>query len=163
MNYFSLEVAGCKRELPIISISPKIKIASFNLLGDVELVDKCAKLLVAKVKDIPFEIMVGPEVKVVPLVHRMADIMGQKKYVIFRKNIMPYMVNPVTSKVKPSLVLDSIDAKELAGKRVLIVDDVASLGNTTRVIIEMLKEIKAKMIGVATIVKQGVVAELPKQ
>ena len=76
---------------------------------------------------------------------------------------MPYMVNPVTSKVKPSLVLDSIDAKELAGKRVLIVNDVASSGNTTRVIIEMLKEIKAKMIGVATIVKQGVVAELPKQ
>ena len=72
MNYYSLEFLGLKRELPVVSISPRYKVASINLLGDVELVNKAAAALVKKLDQVDFDYLVGPEVKVVPLIHRMS-------------------------------------------------------------------------------------------
>lgn len=155
MNYYQLDLLGIKRELPVVSISPKIKIASFNLLGDVELVNKSAKEIAKRIKFFEFDVLVGPEVKVVPLIHELARITKSKNYVIFRKNIMGYMVKPVQSEGKNKLVLDGRDAEMLRGKKVVVVDDVVSTGRTTREIITLLKKLDAKVVCVISIFKQG--------
>lgn len=141
--------------MPIVSISPKLKIASFNLLGDVELVNKSAKEVARKIKGFGFDLLVGPEVKVVPLIHHLASIIKSKNYIICRKNIMGYMVKPVQSDGKNKLVLDGRDAQLLKGKKVVIVDDVVSSGRTTREIITLLKKLDARVVCVVSIFKQG--------
>ena len=162
MEYYHLNLLGVKRELPVVCISPKLKIASFNLLGDVELVNKSAKEIAKRIKGLKFDIFVGPEVKVVPLIHQLAVITKSKNYIICRKNIMGYMVKPVQSNGKKAgvvgstkLVLDGRDAQLLKGKKVIIVDDVVSSGRTTREIIALLTKLDACVVCVISIFKQG--------
>ncbi|MBU0650213.1 adenine phosphoribosyltransferase [Patescibacteria group bacterium] len=155
MDYYHLNLLRLKRELPVVTISPKLKIASFNLLGDVELVNKSAKELAKRLKGFEFDFLVGPEVKVVPLIHQLATLMKVKKYVICRKNIMGYMVSPIQSEGKNRLVLDGRDAQLLKNKKAVIVDDVVSSGRTTREIVALLKKLNAEVVCVATIFKQG--------
>jgi adenine phosphoribosyltransferase len=155
MNYYSLKLLGLERKLPIVSLSPKLKIASFNLLGDRELINLAARSLVNKVSKIKFDYLVGPELKVVPLLHEMANILKQPRYFVCRKGIMGYMVDPVVSKQKPNLVLDGSDARHLKGKRVVIVDDVVSTGRTIRVLKGLMQEVGAAVEAVATVLRQG--------
>lgn len=154
MEYYKLNLCGLTRDLPIVHLSPKIKVASFNLLGDRLLVEVAAKNLVKKIKDYEFEFLVGPEVKVVPLLQEMAKLLDQPHYIICRKNIMGYMVKPISARTKPSLVINGYDASLIKGKTVFIVDDVIATGRTIKVIKELLDHIDATIAGVAAVLKQ---------
>lgn len=155
MDYYNLKLCGLNRKLPIVSLGPKLKIASFNLLGDGELVEEVAEALVKEVKKFNFDYLVGPEVKVVPLLQVLAKKLKKPRYIILRKNIMGYMTKPITNKSKPSLVLNGPDAEFLKGKKVLIIDDVISTGRTVRVVEEIMKMIGAEVVGVIAVLKQG--------
>lgn len=155
MSYYTLKLCGLTRKLPIVSLGPKLKIASFNLLGDGELVEKVAEGLEKETKKFDFDYLVGPEVKVVPLLQVLAKRLNKSRYVILRKNIMGYMVNPISNKSKPTLVLNGPDAELLKGKKVLVVDDVVSTGRTIRVVRDLMKMIKAEVVGAVAVLKQG--------
>ncbi len=155
MDYYTLKICGISRKLPIVSLGPKLKIASFNLLGDGELVDKLAEELADKLKKEKFDYLVGPEVKVVPLLQVMAKKLNKPRYIILRKNIMGYMTKPVTNKSKPNLVINGPDAQILKGKKVIIVDDVVSTGRTIRVVEEIMKMVGAKVVKTLAVFKQG--------
>lgn len=155
MDYYTLKICGLTRKLPIVSLGPHLKIASFNLLGDGELVEKIAEELEKKIKKMDFDYLVGPEVKVVPLLQALAQRLGKPRYVILRKNIMGYMVKPVSNKSKPTLVLNGSDAEILKGKKILIVDDVVSTGRTIRVVSELMRMTGAEVVGAVAVLKQG--------
>lgn len=155
MDYYTLKICGLTRELPIVSLGPKLKIASFNLLGDGELVDELAEELVKKLKKLDFDYLVGPEVKVVPLLQVLSKKLKKPRYIILRKNIMGYMTKPITNKSKPTLVLNGPDAEILGGKKVIIVDDVVSTGRTIRVVQELMKAAGAEAIEAVAVFKQG--------
>ncbi|PIU03125.1 adenine phosphoribosyltransferase [Candidatus Shapirobacteria bacterium CG08_land_8_20_14_0_20_39_18] len=155
MNVYKLNICGLERELPIVSIGPLLKIASFNLLGDGELVKKVAESLAEKIKDLDFDYLVGPEVKVVPLMQELSNLLKKPRYIILRKNIMGYMTHPISSKTKPGMVLNGPDAELIKGKKVLIVDDVVSTGKTIKVVDDLMKEVNARVVGVAAVLKQG--------
>lgn len=161
-DYYELKIAGLTRKLPLIQISKNTKIASFNILGDVELVEKITDVLLKKLKKYKFDYFVGPEVKVVPLIHELSKRMGIKHYVVCRKSIKPHMVSPIILKplsyfpkhVKP-LVIDRIDKDLLNGKRVVIIDDVVSTGVTIRMMKHLMEKIGAEVICVVGVIKQG--------
>ena len=155
MEYHVLEICGLTRHLPIVPLGPKLKIASFNLLGDGELVEKVADELAKELKEIDFDYLVGPEVKVVPLLQALSKKLKKPRYVILRKNIMGYMTKPVINKAKPSLILNGPDAEILREKKVVIVDDVVSTGRTIRVVQEMMKTIDAEVVAAVAVFKQG--------
>jgi len=155
MEYYHLQLCGLVRNLPLISLGPHLKIASLNLLGDGELVEKAAEELEKKIKEFEFDYLVGPEVKVVPLIHALAQRLGKPRYVILRKNIMGYMIKPVSNNSKPTLVLNGIDAEILQDKKVFIIDDVVSTGRTIEVVEELMKAVGAEVVGVAAVLKQG--------
>lgn len=161
MNFYTLNLVGLKRQLPIVSLGPKLKIASFNLLGDGEMVEKAADEIAKRLKKISFDVLVGPEVKVVPLLHALSQRLGKQRYVILRKNIMGYMVSPITGKGKPTLVLNGPDAQTLQGKKVVIVDDVISTGRTIRVATDVVESAGAQVVAVACILRQGEQREIP--
>jgi adenine phosphoribosyltransferase len=159
MNYYPLKICGLTRKLPIVALGPKLSIASFNLLGDGELVEKLAAALARKLKKTDFDYLVGPEVKVVPLLQALSKKTGKPRYVVLRKHIMGYMVKPISDKTKPNLVLNGSDAILLKGKKVVIVDDVISTGRTFKVVRELMRLINAEVVGAVAVLKQGVEQE----
>lgn len=160
-KYYQLEICGLKRKLPITAISPSTKLANFNILGDVKLVNKTAQALKEKISDYEFDYLVGPEVKVVPLIQKLAELMDHKEYIICRKSIKPYMVSPITLKPLPhfpkhvkKLVINGRKAKKLKGKKVAVVDDVVSTGVTMRMIDKLMEKIGAEVILHGAIIRQ---------
>lgn len=160
-KYYKLEICGLKRKLPLTAISPNTKLASFNILGDVDLVSKTAQALKKKIKKYDFDYLVGPEVKVVPLIQKLAELMGHKEYIICRKSIKPYMVKPITLKPLPhfpkhvkKLVINGIKAEKLKGKKVAVVDDVVSTGVTMRMIDKLMEKIGAEVVLHGSVIRQ---------
>jgi adenine phosphoribosyltransferase len=163
MKYHRLEIDGLVRELPVVSLTPKIKVASVNLLGDIEMVDVIAKKIVNRIKGYDFDSLVGPEVKVVPLLHELSKLMGKPNYVVCRKQIYGYMVKPIKTRLKPGLVLDGSDTKVIEDKKVIVIDDVVSSGRTLRVVGELMDSVNAEVVTNLAVFKQGDIQEgLPK-
>ncbi|MFC1625659.1 phosphoribosyltransferase family protein [Patescibacteria group bacterium] len=155
MNYYTLKIGNINRKLPIVSIRKNLKVASVNLLGDTQLVEIVAKKLLNKIKHIEFDYFVGPEVKVVPLLHELSRLSKSVKYVVCRKNIYGYMISPIKTKLKNRLVINGSDAQLLMGKRVVIVDDVVSTGSTFYAVEKLMKLVGAKVVAKVAIFKQG--------
>lgn len=155
MDFYKLEICGLTRRLPIVALGPKLKIASFNLLGDGELVEKVAKKLEKEIKKFDFDYLVGPEVKVVPLLHVLSRNLNKPQYIILRKNIMAYMVKPFSLKSNPNLVVNGSDLEVLKGKKIIVVDDVVTTGKTIRAIDELMRAINVQILAVFAVFKQG--------
>lgn len=155
----SIEIGDQRRELQVVNVGA-VSVALLNLLGDTALTEAAADELVAR---LPPEVegFVTPEVKAVPLAHAMSVRTGLP-YVVARKTIKPYMVEPVTRDVlsittgKPQLlVIDGADVAKLAGKRVAIVDDVVSTGGTLDSLLELLTEVGAEVVATMVVFTEG--------
>lgn len=162
MEYFTLKLCGLTRKLPLTFVGKHTQLASFSMLGEVELVKKIATVLAKKIRPYDFDYLVGPEVKVVPLIYELARRLDFKRFVICRKSVKPYMVNPVILKPLPyfpkhvkQLVINGNDAEILKGKRVVIIDDVVSTGVTLRMMHQLMEKIEAKVVLTMVVLKQG--------
>ncbi|WP_353512813.1 phosphoribosyltransferase family protein [Thermus sp. LT1-2-5] len=160
MRTYPVEIAGVKRELPIVQVGPDVAVALLNLLGDTELTEAAAEELA---KRLPSEVetLVTPEVKAVPLAHALSRITG-KPYVVARKTEKPYMINPVSRQVlsittgKPQLlVLDGADVPLIRGKKVAIVDDVVSTGSTLSGLRELIESVGGQVVAVLAVFTEG--------
>lgn len=133
-QYYTMKIAGVERKLKKFPVSDSLDIAAFILFGDVELTEACAKELLKKVPD--FDYIVTPEAKSIPLAYEMSRLSG-KKYIVARKGVKVYMDNPIeyretsiTTQKEQSLFLGHEDGDLLKDKKVLIVDDVISTGES---------------------------------
>ena len=136
---YELNVAGVTRQLPIIQIAPNLAIASFVILGDCELVTAAAPLLAEKLPQVDY--LVTAEAKGIPLVQELSRLLGLPYYIVARKSVKPYMeqplvdeVNSITTQKTQTLCLDGKDALAIRGKRVALVDDVISTGESLQAI-----------------------------
>lgn len=162
MEYHDLEIVGLKRKLPLIRMGKNTRFASFSLLGDVKLVSKLSIAISKKLKGLGFDYLVGPEVKVVPLIQSVANRLGHKRFVVCRKSVKPYMISPVVLKplsyfpkhARP-LVIDGEDAKLIKNKKVVVIDDVVSTGVTMRMIKKLMENANAEVVQTVVALKQG--------
>ena len=141
---YKMTIAGYERELPICSINDKLDIAGFIIFGDVELTIAAAKELIAKSPE--FDIIVTPEAKSIPLAYEMARQTG-KPYIVARKHPKLYMSNmldvavkSITTEAEQHLYINGEEAAQMKGKRVLIVDDVISTGESLTAVQTLVKE-----------------------
>lgn len=160
MNYYELQVAGLHRKLPIIRITDSLSIASFVILGDAELVIRAAQELSRKIPEVDF--LITAEAKGIPLVQELAHILGMNRYFVARKSIKPYMTDPVvtevysiTTQAKQILCLEKEEGELIRGKRVLIVDDVISTGDSVKALESLVKKAGGKVAGRAAILAEG--------
>lgn len=133
---YPIEVAGVKRELRLFAISPGVRIAILNILGDTEFVQAVSKALADKLRPLNIEVLVTPEAKSIPLAHGLSVELGIP-YVVLRKSYKPYMGDAlqsetlsITTGAKQTLFLDEKDRDLIRGKRVALIDDVISTGST---------------------------------
>lgn len=161
-KYYDLEISGFHRKLPIVQLNDELWIASFVMLGDVTLVNFCAGALATKLAGLKFDYLVGPEAKVIPLLHAMGTFLGHNSYIICRKQIKSYAENPVvldvasiTTREKQQLVLNGLDAEKIKGKKVILLDDVVSTGGTFKSLEKLMDMAEAEVVGRAAVLKEG--------
>ncbi len=157
---YELNVAGVTRQLPIIPISDKLAIASFVILGDCELVTAAAPELAKKLPEVDY--LVTAEAKGIPLVQELCRLMGYPYYIVARKSVKSYMarplvdeVNSITTAKTQTLCLDGKDALAIKGKRVAIVDDVISSGESLLAIERLVEKAGAQVVARAAILAEG--------
>ena len=162
---YSIEIAGIKRELPLLEIKPGLRIAILNILGDTELVQACARELGKKLKEVDFDILVTAEAKSIPLAYAVS-VETKKPYVVLRKTYKPYMGDAlraetlsITTGQPQVLILDEKDRQAIQGKKVVILDDVISTGSTLQGMRMILDKSNATVIAEAAILTEGDRAE----
>ncbi|OQY85308.1 MAG: adenine phosphoribosyltransferase, partial [Anaerolineae bacterium UTCFX5] len=156
-----VSIAGVKRELRLFEIKPGVRIAILNILGDTELVDAAAKALGPRVLDTGAEIIVTAEAKAIPLAHAVSSVIGLP-YVVLRKTYKPYMGDAlksetlsITTGAPQTLYLDEKDRGLVAGKRVVLLDDVISTGSTLQGMRLIMGKAGAEVVGDAAIFTEG--------
>ena len=132
---YPMTVAGLKRELPICKVNDNLYIAGFVIFGDQELTVACARELLKRAPE--YDYIITAEAKGIPLAHEMARQSGAPKYFLARKGPKLYMtgvfessVKSITTAKEQKLYLDTADAELMKGKKILIVDDVISTGES---------------------------------
>jgi adenine phosphoribosyltransferase len=160
-DFYSVEIAGIKRDLPLFEIKPGLKIAILNILGDTELVQSCAKELAGKLKDLDYDVLVTAETKSIPLAYSLSLETG-KPYVILRKSYKPYMGKAlqaetlsITTGQPQTLFLDQKDTELMSGRKVVIIDDVISTGSTLQGMRLLIQKAGAQIVAEAAIFTEG--------
>lgn len=159
-KYYHMNIAGLERDLPICPLNDKLMIAGFVIFGDPEITTACARALLDKAPE--YDYLISAEAKGIPLVHEMARLAGNQKYILARKAPKMYMtgvfgveVNSITTKGTQHLYLDKKDAELMRGKKILIVDDVISTGESLRAVEELVKQAGGEICGRMMILAEG--------
>ena len=155
-----MTIAGLKRNLPMFQVADDLYIGAFIMFGDVEITEASARELLKKVPE--FDIMCTAEAKSIPLIYEMARQAGHNDYVIARKGVKVYMkdiisteVNSITTANTQKLYIGGDEAAKMRGKRVLIVDDVISTGESLRAIEELVRSAGGNSVGKAAVLAEG--------
>ncbi|MCI9414069.1 MAG: adenine phosphoribosyltransferase [Clostridiales bacterium] len=156
---YTMTIAGLERELPLCKLNEQLSIAAFVIFGDVELTIAAADELLKKAPE--FDVLITAEAKGIPLVYEMARQSG-RKYFIARKYPKLYMSNPISVDVRSittdkeqTLYLDETEMRYIRGKRVLIVDDVISTGESLRAMEALVERSEGKIAGQCAILAEG--------
>ncbi len=159
-THYTLNIAGITRNLKLCDIKGDLKIGAFVIFGDVELTVNSAKELL-KIAP-PYDYLITAEAKGIPLVHEMARQSGQNKYFIARKAVKLYMshpiavdVNSITTEKKQTLYIDKDDVDAMAGKKILIIDDVISSGESIKAVEKLVKQAGGIVAGKMAILSEG--------
>ena len=158
--YYHMTVAGLERDLPICPLNDSLSIAGFVIFGDPELTVACARELLKRAP--AYDYIITAEAKGIPLAHEMARQAGDKKYILARKGPKLYMrdlfsvsVNSITTAKEQKLYLDGADAALMKGKKILIVDDVISTGESLHALEALVEKAGGEICGRMAILAEG--------
>jgi len=159
-DFYTIELCGIKRDLPLVQVAPKIKVALFNILGDTEIVKVVAPKL-ASMLPAETEVLLHPEGKGIPLVYEISALTGLP-YVVPRKDKKQWMLDPISSDVKSITTgkpqkywLDRRELHKIEGKKVAIVDDVISTGSTLEAMENLVAETNGTIVAKIAIFVEG--------
>jgi len=157
---YRMNVAGLQRDLPICKVTDSLYIAGFVIFGDQELTVACARDLLKRAPE--YDYIITAEAKGIPLAHEMARQAGDAKYILARKGPKLYMqdvfsvtVNSITTAKEQKLYLDGADAKLMQGKKILIVDDVISTGESLKALEALVEKAGGEICGRMAILAEG--------
>ena len=158
--YYPMTIAGLDRKLPLCPLNDKLMIGAFVIFGDPELTTACARELLARCPE--HDVLITAESKGIPLICEMARLNGNERYVLARKapklymrDVMSVEVRSITTDHKQTLCLDGADAEYMKGKRVVIVDDVISTGESLRALEVLVEKAGGNIMGRMAILAEG--------
>ncbi len=159
MNYH-LKVAGLERELPLCKVADDFYIAAFIMFGDVEITVNSARELLKKAPE--FDVLITAESKGIPLLYEMAKQAGKNYYIVARKGPKLYMrdvihtkVDSITTDHQQILCIGAEEAQAMRGKRVLVVDDVISTGESLTALETLINQVGGNIVGKMAVLAEG--------
>ena len=157
---YEIDIAGLKRDLTLCKVSDDLFIGAFVIFGDVELTVHCAAELLKRAPE--YDYIIAPEAKSIPLLYEMARQSAADKYFLARKGPKAYMsgvfevsVKSITTAAVQRLVIDTADAELIKGKRMLILDDVISTGESLRAMEELIAKAGGIVAGKMAVLAEG--------
>lgn len=157
---YEMDIAGLKRDLPLCKVADDLYIGSFVMFGDVELTVHCAAELLKLAPE--YDYLIAPEAKAIPLLYEMARQSGAERYFLARKGAKAYMtgvfevsVRSITTMSLQKLVIDTADAELMRDKRILIVDDVISTGESLHAMEELVTRAGGIIAGKMAVLAEG--------
>ena len=161
---YEMDIAGLKRELPLCKVTDDLYIGAFVMFGDVELTVHCAAELLKRAPE--YDYIIAPEAKAIPLLYEMARQSGAEKYFLARTVPKAYMtgvfevsVKSITTMSVQRLIIDTADAELIKGKRMLIVDDVISTGESLRAMEKLVTAAGGIIVGRMAVLAEGDAAD----
>ena len=155
-----MNIAGLDRDLPLCPLNDKLSIGAFVIFGDPELTVACARELLARAPE--YDYLLTAEAKGIPLIHEMARQHGDSTYMLARKapklymtGVMEVKVRSITTAAEQKLYIDTADAEKMRGKRILIVDDVISTGESLHALETLVNEAGGIICGRMCILAEG--------
>ena len=160
MKEYSMELCGVERTLPFIPINETMAFARFVILGDTELVSACAPKLAEMIGDV--DAVLTAEAKGIALAYEVSKCLGLKEFIVARKSEKSYMKNVVSASVhsittsgEQHLYLDGVDADKIRGKRICIIDDVISTGESLHALEVLAQNAQAVIVKKAALLAEG--------
>ena len=157
---YEIDIAGLKRDLPLCKVTDDLYIGAFVMFGDVEVTVHAAAELLKRAPE--YDYLLAPEAKSIPLLYEMARQSGADKYFLARKGPKAYMsgvfevnVKSITTMGVQKLVIDTADAELIRGKRILILDDVISTGESLHATEELVKQAGGIVAGRMAVLAEG--------
>lgn len=158
--YYSMNIAGIDHKLPLCKVTDDLYIGAFVVFGNAKLTVACARELLKKAP--AYDYILTAEAKGIPLAHEMARQNEDETYFIARKYPKLYMqgvfevnVRSITTDKVQSLYLDTVEAEQMKGKRILIVDDVISTGESLHALEELVKKAGGNIVGKMAVLAEG--------
>ena len=135
-KFLEIDIKGVTASLPILPLPSGINIAFFNLHGDQALTEHCGKELAKLLSDC--DILLTAETKGLQLTHVVARELNMPLYAVARKSKKLYMQDGISVTYGASITtgeaqmfyLSQHDVDLIKGKKVGIVDDVVSTGES---------------------------------
>ncbi|MGN0569560.1 MAG: phosphoribosyltransferase family protein [Candidatus Fimenecus sp.] len=162
--FYTLNVAGLQRKLPLCRVTDDLYIGAFIVFGDPELTTACAEHMLKKAPE--YDYVITAEAKGIPLAHEMARLDGNRKYFVARKKPKLYMtgvfettVKSITTEGEQKLYLDVADAELMKGKKILIVDDVVTTGESIAAVEKLVNEAGGIVCGRMCVLAEGGAAD----
>ena len=147
---YEMDIAGLQRELPLCRVTDDLYIGAFVMFGDVELTVHCAAELLKLAPE--YDYIIAPEAKAIPLLYEMARQKGAKAYMT---GVFEVEVRSITTMHTQKLVIDTEDAKMINGKRMLIIDDVISTGESLHAMEELVTRAGGIIAGKMAVLAEG--------
>ena len=158
---YTMTIAGMQHDLELCKVSDDLYIGSFILFGNAKLTVACAKALLEKAPK-EYDYLLTAEAKSIPLIHEMARQSGAEKYFIARKGLKVYITDPlhvsvrsITTQREQDLYLSGDDAAMISGKKILIVDDVISTGESLKAMEELVEQAGGTVVGRMAVLAEG--------
>ncbi|MHB1545011.1 MAG: phosphoribosyltransferase family protein [Gammaproteobacteria bacterium] len=156
-----IEIAGVRRALPVVRVSPTLSIAVLNILGDTALIQAAARALAARLAPVAYDVIMTAEAKSIPLAHALS-VETTRPYIVLRKSYKSYMGDAlqtttlsITTGHEQTLFLDAKDRSQLTGRRVVLLDDVISTGSTLQGLRSIADRAGATIATVAAVCTEG--------
>lgn len=158
--HHTMTIAGLERDLPLCPVNDELSIGAFVIFGDAPLTVACAAELLKRAPD--YDYLITAEAKGIPLAHEMARQRGDETYFVARKGVKLYMtsvfqvaVRSITTEKEQRLYLDGADAAKMKGKRILLVDDVISTGESLAAVEALVEQAGGIVCGRMAILAEG--------
>lgn len=158
---YTMNIAGLDRDLPLCKVTDELYIGAFIMFGDAEITVACARELLARAPQ-EYDYLLTAEAKSIPLIHEMARQSGASEYFVARKGMKVYLTDPlhvtvrsITTQHQQELYLSGEDAAKMRGKKILIVDDVISTGESLHALEELVEKAGGSVAGRMAVLAEG--------
>ena len=160
-KFYTVNLNGYKEDLPILKLDSGVGIAFFNLHGKPALTEHCGKELAKKLSDC--DVLITAESKGLQLCHVTARELNHPFYAVARKSKKLYMQDGISVDIESSittgkeqkLYLSKHDVDLIKGKKVGIVDDVISTGESLKALEALVEKAGGEICGRMAILAEG--------